>query len=210
MNGTAEPSVGWLKPNDPAFGKPENRYTFDPAKGKKLLAEAGFTDKKPLSFKVMISTSGSGQMLPLPMNEALQENLKQACGVDVQVEAVEWQVLLNAARAVPDDPSLKGAMALNVSSPSSDVGMMFRYFAVRQLLADGLELGAVEGRQVRGCDEDPVGSDRRGDHPEVLRDGARAAGRQSALALHRPRPQPARLQQEGRKGSSRRNRGSSI
>jgi pyruvate dehydrogenase (quinone)/pyruvate oxidase len=26
-------------------------------------------------------------MLPLPMNEALQENLKQACGVDVQVEA---------------------------------------------------------------------------------------------------------------------------
>jgi ABC-type transport system substrate-binding protein len=77
----------------------------------------------------MISTSGSGQMLPLPMNEALQENLKQACGVDVQVEAVEWQVLLNAARAVPDDPSLKGAMALNVSSPSSDVGMMFRYFA---------------------------------------------------------------------------------
>ena len=42
LNGTAEPSVGWLKPNDPAFGKPENRYTFDPAKGKKLLAEAGF------------------------------------------------------------------------------------------------------------------------------------------------------------------------
>ena len=42
LNGTAEPSVGWLKPNDPAFGKPENRYTFDPAKGKKLLAEAGY------------------------------------------------------------------------------------------------------------------------------------------------------------------------
>ena len=101
---------------------------MDPEKGKKLLDEAGY-DKKPLSFKVMVSTSGSGQMLPLPMNEALQENLKQACNVDVQVEAVEWQVLLNAARAVPDSPSLNGAMALNVSSPSSDVGMMFRYFA---------------------------------------------------------------------------------
>jgi ABC-type transport system substrate-binding protein len=137
LNGTAEPSVGWLKPDDPAFGKPENRYTFDPAKGKKLLAEAGYTDKKPLSFKVMISTSGSGQMLPLPMNEALQENLKQACGVDVQVEAVEWQVLLTVARAVPDDPSLKGAMALNVSSPSSDVGMMFRYFAVANSSPNG-------------------------------------------------------------------------
>ena len=116
----------------------------------------------------MISTSGSGQMLPLPMNEALQENLKQACGVDVQVEAVEWQVLLNAARAAPDAPSLNGAMALNVSSPSSDVGMMFRYFAVGQLLAQRLELRAVEGRQVRGGVEDAVRGDRRGDHPEVL------------------------------------------
>jgi peptide/nickel transport system substrate-binding protein len=130
LNSTAEPSVGWLKPANPGFGNPANRYRFDPARGKALLAEAGYTAAKPLSFKVMISTSGSGQMLPLPMNEALQENLKQACNVDVQVEAVEWQVLLNIARAVPDDPSLKGAMALNVSSPSSDVGMMFRYFAV--------------------------------------------------------------------------------
>lgn len=137
LNGTAEPSVGWLKPNDAAFGKPENRYSFDPAKGKKLLAEAGFTPQKPLAFKVMISTSGSGQMLPLPMNEALQENLKQACGVDVQVDAVEWQVLLNASRAVPDAPSLNGAMALNVSSPSSDVGMMFRYFAATNFSPTG-------------------------------------------------------------------------
>jgi peptide/nickel transport system substrate-binding protein len=137
LNGTAEPSVGWLKPNDPAFGKPENHYTFDPAKGKKLLAEAGFTDKKPLSFKVMISTSGSGQMLPLPMNEALQENLKQACDVDVKVDAVEWQVLLNASRAVPDSPSLNGAMALNVSSPSTDPGAMYRYFAAANFSPTG-------------------------------------------------------------------------
>jgi ABC-type transport system substrate-binding protein len=137
LNGTAEPSVGWLKPGDPAFGKPENHYTYDPARGKKLLAEAGYSEKKPLSFKVMVSTSGSGQMLPLPMNELLQENLKQACNVDVQVEAVEWQMLLNAARAVPDDPSLKGAMALNVSSPSSDVGMMFRYFAAANFSPSG-------------------------------------------------------------------------
>jgi len=78
LNGTAEPSVGWLKSSDPAFGNPANRYTFDPAKGKQLLAEAGYTTAKPLSFKVMVSTSGSGQMLPLPMNELLQENLKTA------------------------------------------------------------------------------------------------------------------------------------
>jgi hypothetical protein len=50
LNGTAEPSVGWLKPANPGFGNPANRYGFDPAKGKALLAEAGYTAAKPLSF----------------------------------------------------------------------------------------------------------------------------------------------------------------
>jgi peptide/nickel transport system substrate-binding protein len=129
LNGTAEPSVGWLKSSDPNFGSPVNHYKFDPAKGKAMLAEAGYTAAKPLSFKAMISNSGSGQMLPLPMNEFLQQNLKEACGVNVEFDVVEWQVLLTAARATPDSPSLQGAMSLNVSSPSSDVGVMARYFS---------------------------------------------------------------------------------
>jgi ABC-type transport system substrate-binding protein len=129
LNGTAEPSVGWLKTSDPDFGNPANHYKFDPARGKALLAEAGFTPAKPLSFKVMISNSGSGQMLPLPMNEYLQQNLKEACGVEVEFNVIEWQVLLTSARAMPDSPSLQGTMALNVSSPSSDPGVMARYFS---------------------------------------------------------------------------------
>ncbi|MFH6784512.1 MULTISPECIES: ABC transporter substrate-binding protein [Methylobacterium] len=129
LNGTAEPAIGWLKPSDPDFGAPQNRYRLDPEKGRALLAEAGFTDRKPLALKVMISTSGSGQMQPLPMNEFLQENLKQACNVEVTFTVVEWQVLLNAGRAAPDSPSLQGADALNVSSPSSDAAVMARYFS---------------------------------------------------------------------------------
>ena len=85
LNGTAEPSVGWLKPKDAGFGNPVNHYGFDPAKGKALLAAAGYTAQKPLSFKVMISTSGSGQMLPLPMNEYLagqsQAGLRRQCRI---------------------------------------------------------------------------------------------------------------------------------
>ncbi len=48
LNGTAEPAVGWLKPSDPNFGHPHNHYGFDPAKGKALLAEAGYGPAKPL------------------------------------------------------------------------------------------------------------------------------------------------------------------
>jgi peptide/nickel transport system substrate-binding protein len=137
LNGTAEPSVGWLKTSDPAFGSPVNHYKFDPAKGKALLAEAGYTAAKPLSFKAMISNSGSGQMLPLPMNEFLQQNLKEACGVNVEFDVIEWQVLLTAARATPDSPSLQGAMVLNISSPSSDAGVMARYFAAANFSPNG-------------------------------------------------------------------------
>jgi peptide/nickel transport system substrate-binding protein len=137
LNGTAEPSAGWLKTSDPDFGSPSNRYKFDPAKGKALLAEAGYTPAKPLSFKTLISNSGSGQMLPLPMNEFLQQNLREACGVNVDFDVVEWQVLLNAARATPDAPGLQGAMALNISSPSSDAGVMARYFSSANFSPNG-------------------------------------------------------------------------
>ena len=137
LNGTAEPSAGWLKKADPHFGHPANSYTFDPAKGLALLKEAGFDTSRPLAFKMMISTSGSGQMLPLPMNEFVQQNLKEACGVDISFDVVEWQVLLNAARATPDSLSLHGTSGLNVSSPSSDVSVMARYFSSANFSPNG-------------------------------------------------------------------------
>ncbi|TDM98890.1 4-phytase, partial [Lactobacillus crispatus] len=102
---------------------------YDLAAAKKLVEEAGYSKDKPLKTTFIIAQGGTGQMLSLPMNEFLQQNLKEACGVDVQIDVVEWQVLLTAARATPDSPSLQGAMALNVSSPSSDVGIMARYFS---------------------------------------------------------------------------------
>lgn len=137
LNGVAEPAIGWLKASDPAFGKPANRYRFDPAKGKALLAEAGFTPQKPLAFKVMISTSGSGQMSPLPMNEFLQASLKEACGVQVDFNVTEWQLLLNSMRALPDAAALNGSLALNISSPSSDPSVMARYFAAASAPPNG-------------------------------------------------------------------------
>jgi peptide/nickel transport system substrate-binding protein len=78
-------------------------------------------------------------MQPLPMNEYLQENLRDACGVKVELDAVDWTVLFNAIRLAPDSPALHGAMALNFSWPSSDVSLMARAFSAQWLQFPALE-----------------------------------------------------------------------
>jgi peptide/nickel transport system substrate-binding protein len=128
LNGTAEPSVGFFKANDPNFGSPQNRYKLDPAKGRALLAEAGYNAQRPLKLKIGISASGSGQMLPLPMNEFVQQSLKEHCGVDVSFEVVDWNTLLGALRVAPDQPTWLGADAVNISLVSSDPSQMARWF----------------------------------------------------------------------------------
>ncbi len=76
----------------------------------------------------MISTSGSGQMLPLPMNEFLQQNLREACGVQVEFEVTDWSNLLTATRSAWNVPVVANVQGLNPSSPSSDPSVMARYF----------------------------------------------------------------------------------
>lgn len=75
----------------------------------------------------MISTSGSGQMLPLPMNEFLQQSMKQ-CGFDISFEVVEWGTMLVAFRAEPTAPQAVNSDAMNISLVSSDVSMVVRWF----------------------------------------------------------------------------------
>ena len=128
LNGTAEPSVGFFKASDPNFGEPRNRYKLDPARARALLSEAGHGAQRPLRLKVGISTSGSGQMLPLPMNEFLQQSLKENCGVEVAFEVVEWNTLLAGLRAEPTQPQWLGADALNISLYSSDPSAVARWF----------------------------------------------------------------------------------
>jgi ABC-type transport system substrate-binding protein len=141
LNGTATPAVGMLDPTNPDFGHPENKYGFDPARGKKLLAEAGYDGQHPLTFKVMISPSGSGQMVPLPMNEFIQQNLKEACGVNVEFDVNDWATVVVAERLTPDNPGLHGSVAINASSPSSDVGILVRYFASQFWAPNGFNWG---------------------------------------------------------------------
>src|SRR3954470_23593448 len=114
LNGLAEPAYGLFKKADPFFGNPKQQYTYDPDKAKALLKEAGYGPNKPVKAKIMISTSGSGQMLPLPMNEYLQQNLKE-CNFDVEFDVVDWGTMLVATRNPPTAPQSHGVDAINIS-----------------------------------------------------------------------------------------------
>jgi ABC-type transport system substrate-binding protein len=127
LNGTASPAVGLFDATDPLFGKPSQAYHLDPSHGRALLAEAGYDAGHPLSFKVLIPSSGSGMMMPIPMNEFLQGNLKETCGVDVSFEIVEFNVMLGLNRQPATAPLLRGSLALNVAPPTSDPAQVLRY-----------------------------------------------------------------------------------
>src|SRR5215472_10418176 len=75
---------------------------------------AAMASRKPVKVKMLISASGSGQMLPLQMNEYIQQNLK-AVGIEVEFEVVEWQALLDLWRAGGKSPQIKGAHGVNIS-----------------------------------------------------------------------------------------------
>jgi ABC-type transport system substrate-binding protein len=128
LNGTAKPAVGLYPPDNPLFGTPKNHYKYDPEKAKALLKEAGYGPDKPVKAKIMISTSGSGQMVPIPMNEFMQENFK-AVGMDIDFDVVEWGTMLVAVRSPPGTGPAHGDDGINISLSFTDPSSMFRYYA---------------------------------------------------------------------------------
>jgi peptide/nickel transport system substrate-binding protein len=78
--------------------------------------------------KIMISTSGSGQMMPIPMNEFLQQNFK-AVGIEIEFDVVEWGTMLVAIRNAPTAPQSHGVHGINISLSYTDPSSMFRYYA---------------------------------------------------------------------------------
>lgn len=146
LNGTAEGSYGFFKKGSDKFGKPENMYSFDTAKAKALLAEAGYGPDKPVKAKVMISTSGSGQMLPLPMNEYLQQTLAE-CNIEIDFEVVEWGTMLVAFRNLPTAPQSLGADAMNISLVSSDISQMARWFWSGNMTPNGSNWGHFQNKE---------------------------------------------------------------
>lgn len=119
LGGYAVEATGHVVKGDPWYGSPSFQIKTDVEAAKKLLAEAGFGPDKPVKVKMLISASGSGQMLPLQMNEYMQQNLK-AAGIEVDFEVVEWQALLDLWRAGGKSPQVKGAHGVNISYTTQD------------------------------------------------------------------------------------------
>ncbi|HTJ97993.1 MAG TPA: ABC transporter substrate-binding protein [Bordetella sp.] len=101
LNGTATPAIGLYDQDYKLFGKPTQIYTYDLDKAKALLAEAGYgPGKKPITLRTLIPTAGSGNMVPLPMGQFMQQSLEEL-NVKVDLVVADWGSVLTAMRQVP-------------------------------------------------------------------------------------------------------------
>ncbi|MEQ4540477.1 MAG: ABC transporter substrate-binding protein [Billgrantia sp.] len=114
LGGLMVPAAGIVTPDHPWYGEPEFETRYDPEEAMRLLAESGYGPDNPVEVKVLISTSGSGQMQPLAMNEYIQQNLAEV-GIALDFEVLDWESLFPNWRRGAEDPSSRGAHATNIT-----------------------------------------------------------------------------------------------
>jgi ABC-type transport system substrate-binding protein len=141
LGGYATPAYGAYIPEQANFGEP-NLYTHDPERARALLEEAGCM---PCEIRVAISTSGSGQMQPLPMNELVQSHL-EAAGFSITFEVIDWNTMIDiwnqGAVAFPQYD------AINFSSATMDPLQFVKGFMKRFQTPGGGNWGGFEDEEV--------------------------------------------------------------
>jgi peptide/nickel transport system substrate-binding protein len=142
LGGVAMEGYGVFIPAQASYGNPQ-KYTHDPNKAEALLKESGCY---PCSITIGISTSGSGQMQPLPMNELAKAQL-EAVGFKVKLEVMDWNTLLESFfRGWEKLPSVD---ALNVSLQVGDPMSGFvKHFTTANRGPVGLNWGWYENKEV--------------------------------------------------------------
>ncbi len=118
LKGTADPAYQLIPRANAAYDPANDYYSYDPAKAKALLAAAGYANG--VSATVSYPTSGSGNMIPGPMNEEIQSDLA-AVGIHVTLQPLEWASMLSTFETgkMPG-----GASATNISLSFQQEGLL--------------------------------------------------------------------------------------
>ena len=116
--GLAEPVESPIYPGRPEFNSALEPWSFDPAKAKALLTEAGWSDtdgdgildkdidgaRVPLRFEI-VSNSGNDDRKNLGL--VVVDELKRA-GVDASFRAIDWSILLEKVKSFDYDAVILG------------------------------------------------------------------------------------------------------
>ena len=141
LGGIAVESFALFTPQQSIFGNPK-RYEYDTKKATALLKEANCY---PCSITVGISTSGSGQMQPLPMNELVKAQL-EAVGFKVKFEVMDWNTILDKFfKGQAASPTLD---AMNISLSSIDpVSGLINHFSTPKRGPNGFNWGWYDNKE---------------------------------------------------------------
>ena len=130
LGGIAQPGYAIYTPTSKLYGNPV-KYEYDPGKATALLKEAACY---PCAVTLAISTSGSGQMQPLPMNELVKAQL-EAVGFKVKLEVMDWNALLDVA--IKGREKFPQYNAINISRATQDPLNGLLRFVIKQQWSPG-------------------------------------------------------------------------
>jgi peptide/nickel transport system substrate-binding protein len=91
LKGTAAPMTQLAIEGSDWYDSTLPPYTYDPAKARSMLADAGFPNG--FSTEWWTATNGSGELQPVPMAEFIQSNLRDV-KVNVTLKTYEWTAYL--------------------------------------------------------------------------------------------------------------------
>ncbi len=150
LNGQATAAKGQLDATSPWFGKPTFDIKYDLPAARALMAQAGYSQAKPLKAKVIIAQGGTGQMLSLPMNEFIQQSLAEV-NIQVEFQVVELENLYLHWRsgAKSDMNAGKGITAINLGYVTADPFYALTRFAYGKYVApNGVNWGGYDNPAV--------------------------------------------------------------